>query len=144
MRVFIKLFSIFSLCLIMMLFGCDILMSNKNMLNYYSDDSNYETITCIIVSKRLSNYPNSIVVDIQAENSSFTPDYYGYNLFHFYFDTEIYDLLNVDDVVIITSAPMIFYNGQIPPIVYLEKDGETLISYEEGKAAYLDWIENEW
>lgn len=53
-------------------------------------------------------------------------------------------MLNVDDVVIITSAPMIFYNGQIPPIVYLEKDGETLISYEEGKAAYLDWIENEW
>ncbi len=121
--------------------ACDFLASDKKMLDYYSNNSNYEKVTASIISKEAET-DNTIIVDIKTQNSSYVADYYGYYLFHFYFSTEIYAILNEGDTVVITSAPMIFYNGQILPIIALERAGEILIAFEEGKAAYLDWIEN--
>lgn len=138
-----KLLLLFIFSVITLFAACDIFMSNKNIIKYYSDDSNYETIECVLVAKDTET-ENTIIVDIQTKDSSYTPDHYQYYCFHFYFDTEIFDQLNTGDIITITSAPMTFYNGHLLPIIALEKDGETLISFEEGKAAYLHLLETEW
>lgn len=60
--------------------------------------------------------------------------------FSIYEHTEIYDLIFVSDSLDFVSAPRIFYDGQNMPIVALKKDDEILLSFEKGKADYIEWI----
>lgn len=48
--------------------------------------------------------------------------------------------LQENDRILFTSAPDFFYNGHNLPLVHIEKEGITLLTYTEGKKDYLSWI----
>lgn len=51
-------------------------------------------------------------------------------------------MIFVGDSIDFVSAPRIFYDGQNMPIVALKKDEEVLLSFERGKADYIEWIKD--
>lgn len=128
--------------------ACDFLASDKAMLDYYSNDSNYEELTGVITSKEYDKR-YGLAIDITSNSQTFTLyrevgcEIVKVNwVFALYSHRYLYDDLSVGDTIVFTSASMVFYNGQLLPIVALEKDGQVLIPFEEGKAAYIDWIKN--
>lgn len=108
----------------------------KHMIKYYSDDSNYINLNGVIISMYYSEWE----IDITTENSNFTGE--GYVKFHVMNGWHLVDEMEIGDEISFVTAPMDFYNGHIIPIVALEKDGQTYLSFEDGKEDYLQWIEN--
>ena len=107
----------------------------KHMTEYYSDDSNYINLDGVIVSIDTSQWE----IDITTENSGITAE--GPVTFHVMIDLDWLDEMEVGDEISFVTAPMYFYNGHIWPVVAVEKDGKTYVSFEDGKERYLQWIE---
>lgn len=118
--------------------SCDFNAPLRNkMINYYSDDSNYQNLEGIITS--LDGH--LIEIDILTENTEFDrKPVNGYQDFFLMDYPEFIDNLNVGDKISFVSAPMCFYNGDHYRIVSLEKEGEVYLTFEKGKAENLEWI----
>ena len=109
-------------------------LRNK-MIEYYSNDSNYINLDGVIVSIDTSVWG----IDITTEDSGITAE--GPVTFYVMIDPYALDEMEVGDEISFVTAPMYFYNGHISPIVAVEKDGKTYVSFEDGKERYLQWIE---
>ena len=128
------------LCLFVMglpMIACD---CNKplreKMLKYYSDDSVYCNL-CGEIKEKNDVY---LIIEVFTESHTFiSRGENGYITFVIYGSSCI-EKIEVGDVIDFISAPMCFYNGHYMPIVYLEKEQEVLLSFEEGKTNYLNWI----
>ncbi len=107
----------------------------KHMIEYYSDDSNYINLNGIIVSIDTSEWE----IDITTEDSNFTGE--GYEKFDVMLYMDFIDEMKIGDEISFVTAPMCFYNGHISPIVALEKNGKTYLTFEDGKECYLQWID---
>ena len=128
--------------------ACQLLVIPKNMmLEYYSVDDNYGELTGTIVEKTEFSDSCLLKINVIAGRDFYLKDGIEYDLpindyFSIYEHTEIYDLLLVGDSLDFVSAPKIFYDGQNMPIVALKKDDEVLLSFEKGKADYIEWIKD--
>lgn len=107
----------------------------NGMIEYYSDDSNYINLDGVIVSIDYCQWE----IDITTEDSGITAE--GPVKFDVMIDLDLLDEMEIGDEISFVTAPMYFYNGHIWPIVAVEKDGKTYVSFEDGKAHYLHWIE---
>ena len=119
--------------MMIVLSGCDIDGPlRKKMIDYYTNDSNYNMYDgkIIDVDKELC------CVKIVCENDDLPNQTY----YTIYGNRSIYDRLQSNDEVIFYSSPMYFYNGQNLPIVYLEKQSEVLLEFEDGKNNLLEDI----
>ncbi len=115
------------------------------MLEYYENDENYISTEGCITGLRYYESDDRLDVDLNLKSdfSKFpgnTYDYGGRSSFMIINYSQLSFRFYIGDTIKITSAPSIFYDGQDCPIVQLEKDGVEYLSFEEGKAAYLDWI----
>lgn len=134
------------LCFVVIfLSACDLLMSDRKMLDYYSDDSNYKELTGIVKNQNIVGRDDNgrlLEIDVIIDKEGFFNASVPIEgcVFELYGLQDIYNSIFVGDTITFISAPMIFYNGHTPPIVYLEKDGEVLLTFEEGKEAYINWI----
>ena len=131
--IIIMLFSM--LAFLMVLSGCDVDGPlRKKMLDYYSDDDNYANYVGTIVSVDKEHcYVEIVCQDDEMPNQT---------QYTIYGESSIYDTLRPDDEVILCSSPMYFYNSHNLPIVYLEKQSEVLLEFEEGKENLLEDIRN--
>lgn len=123
------------LILMTSLSGCH--LSNQilaqKMIEKYSDNQNYVTLSgevtecnennVIIKCEKLSEY-----ISYQKELC----DYYIYS-------DEIIEL-SVGDQIDFVTVPFHFYNGHKLPIVELVVDGNTLLTFEEGKENLIEWV----
>ena len=50
-----------------------------------------------------------------------------------------YDIAD-EDMVDYVTVPFHFYNGHHLPIVELKRNGETLLTFEEGRQNLFDWL----
>lgn len=132
------------LVIILLLSSCDFNAPLRNkMVDYYSENINYIELYGVIVSINIieSTQENILEIDILTENHSFpinTETGYGEFVIVSY---DQYDFdLEANDEIIFNSAPMYFYNGHYLPITSLEKSGEILLTFCEGKESYLMWI----
>ena len=130
---------VFPLCFTIFLCTFNAPLRNK-MLEYYSNDSNYEKLDGIIVTMDNTVEP-LLGIDILTENHEFPLNTDGYQNFIIIGDGDWMDDLKVGDEISFVSAPMYFYNGHQLPIVSLEKDGQMYLSFERGKEEYLQWIQ---
>ena len=113
--------------------------STKKMIKYYSDDSNYEEVTGIVKEKRDSEY---IIVMITTEYHTYYSDTESHYIrFTLWSHSALTEHINVGDEITLISSSMRFYASHTLPIIALKKDGEVLLSFEEGKAGYLAWIQ---
>lgn len=129
---------------IFLLSSCDFNAPLRNkMVDYYSENENYIELYGVVVSINIieSTKENILEIDILTENHNFPINAEtGYGEFVIVnYDQYDFDL-EASDEIIFKSASMYFYNGHYLPIISLEKNGEILLTFSEGKENYLKWI----
>lgn len=115
------------------------------MLKYYSNDENYVELTGIVVSANASEYKDYVLlIQITTPEHEFAliPNTQEQE-FRLYSNQSIMQQITEGDTIKFVSAPMYFYNGHVLPIISIEKQGEVLLSFEEGKENYISWIKEE-
>ncbi len=115
----------------------------ERMLKYYGCDDNYVKLTGEIKSLKHYEESDALYLEISiidGEDKVDTDFYTGYATFSFENWSKYQCELAVGDVITFTSAPDYFYDGHTKPIIHLEKDNQVLLSFEEGKNNYLEWI----
>ncbi len=138
--------AILTLCLSLTisLTACADELCRNRMLEYYSDDSNYVELTGVVLEKVKNGNRLTNILSIRVISSD--DDFYMYGSDTGYFcvySQKLLDSINVDDNIIFESAPRIFYDGQEYPILSLNKDGQELLSFAEGKNTFIEWIKND-
>lgn len=134
-----KIMTVLLVICLMFLASCDFNAPLRNkMIKYYSNDENYVKLEGILVE--ITEHKN-LRIQITTEEHEFAM-YEGETVYFTVHNNEyLLQSLFVGDELVFISAPMIFYNGQEEPIIALEKGGKTYLSFEDGKASYLKWIE---
>ena len=129
-----KLFVIVLVFAILMLCGCkshdEILL--ERMIPYYSDDSNFVTLTGTVVIPKVAEpgqyAPGCIVIDCpditKYTSTSVIDSYYICS------DEELD--IQVGDAITFVIAPFHFYNHKLP-IVSIIIDGKVLLDFETGR-----------
>lgn len=137
---------LFCLCLILLLTACDFNAPLRNkMLDYYNKDDNYVQVTGVILKTEYLEEIDQLRIGIEmlTKDHSFSSvvevEHVDFVIVHW---SQYNFELETNDTVVFTSAPFYFYNGHIYPIVEIWKDGQEYLSFQEGKAAYIEWIEN--
>jgi hypothetical protein len=98
----------------------------RKMLEKYSDDQNYVTLIGEIVDCD----DNDIKIKFKDKN-----DIYNYYIY----SEQPLDLVVGSEIEFVT-VQFHFYNGHKLPIVELKLNGETLLTFEEGKKNLIDWV----
>ncbi len=123
------------LFLVTFLSGCH--LSNQilanNMLEQYSDDQNYVTLSGEIIE---FNENNAI---IKCEELNEYISYQSELCDYYIYSNQIIELFVGDQIEFVT-VPFHFYNGHKLPIVELKIDGNTLLTFEEGKENLIEWV----
>ena len=136
-----KVFALLLCSCMLFLMACSVIdapLRNK-MTQYYSDDDNYQEVTGIVKEKIGEE---NLKVMITTEYHTFRSDSESnYVVFTLSSHSALSEYINVGDEITLTSAPMHFYNGHALPIVALKIGGEVFLLFEEGKADYLEWIQ---
>lgn len=109
------------------------------MIDYYSNDENY-----VILEGKIISLSKDLIEIEYSEGFDFSYNLEtGYGEFMIIdFGEQNYDL-QIGDTIVFSSAPKHFYNGQRLPIVSIEKNGITIMNFEEGKLRYINWIQND-
>ncbi len=123
------------LFLVAFLSGCH--LSNQilanNMLEKYSDDQNYVTLSGEIIE---FNENNAI---IKCEELNEYISYQSELCDYYIYSNQMIELFVGDQIEFVT-VPFHFYNGHKLPIVELKIDGNTLLTFEEGKENLIEWV----
>ena len=125
-----------TLLLVTSLSGCN--LSNRmladKMIEKYSDAQSYVALSGEITEVNENN------VTIKCEELNEYISYEDELCEYFIYSDEILEL-SVGDKMDFTTVPFHFYNGHKLPIVELKIDGDTLLSFEEGKENLLYWVD---
>jgi len=145
-----KLISFLLIFVILFLSSCDVFdgKMRRHMVEYYSNDEHYAELSGTVASIHEDPYLEELKLYISGlQVLTEIHDFPVYKTT----DQEIFTIvnykdlsfnINVGDEIVFTSAPGSFYNGHNKPIVELKRGGDVLLTFEDGKAAYLDWIVN--
>lgn len=123
------------LLFIVFLYGCNPAnkkLANK-MLEKYSNEQNYVELSGMI----LEYDENSVI--IKCEGLKLYIPYEDEICDYYIYSQETLDL-NVGDIINFVTVPFHFYNGHKLPIVELEINGNTLLTFEEGKNNLIEWV----
>ena len=121
--------------LIFLMLGCqtsDAKLGRK-MIEKYSDEQSYVALSGEIIEVSDNN------VVIRCKNLNSYISYEDNICTYLIFADRMLDL-NVGDMVDYVTVPFHFYNGHHLPIVELKRNGETLLTFEEGRQNLLDWV----
>jgi len=112
------------------------------MYDYYSIQSNFVQVHGIVEEINLQD--EILYLNINFDESIFPND--GDNTFKIIqsnqqvlFENGFYDQVNVGDTIDFYSAPRIFGDGYIVPIIYIEKDGVIYLPFDTGQNNLLIW-----
>lgn len=123
------------LVMVMMFSGCNLINQRiaNRMIEKYSDNQNYVSLQGDVVE-----ITDNIII-IKCEELH---DYLNYEdeFCDYYIHSKEIIKLSVGDKIDFVTVPLHFYDGQHLPIVELKKDGNTLLSFEEGKENLIFWV----
>ena len=142
LKIFTCIFVLGACFYLMTTCDCNAPLRNK-MLNYYTQESNYQQLTGRIISIKYFDDVDElfIEIDILTENHNFPLNATtGYGEFDIVDWSNYQFLLQEKEIIVFTSAPMYFYNGHILPIVKLEKNNQEFLSLSCGMDNYCNWI----
>jgi len=116
----------------------------KKMVDYYSKRENYSRLKGNVVSVKVKDDVQeiSIEIDILTPEHDFPlnpkTNYCEFVIVNY---AEEEKSISVGDEIEFSSAPMHFYNGHDLPVVSLEVGDVEIMTFDEGQARYLSWIE---
>lgn len=143
-----KLVTIVTLLLTPLLSGCSNKILVRKMIEKYSDDSNYVTLSGEIVEYNYITLAKGLVVYIEndiiikCEELRTYISYQTEKCHYHIFSDQTFDL-SIGDEITFTTVPFHFYNGHELPIVELSIHGTTLLDYSEGKENLIYWVYND-
>ena len=105
----------------------------ENMIEKYADDQNYIALSGVIVEYDGSN----VTIECEDLRSYIT---YEDEICDYYIYSEETLNLNVGDIIDFMTVPFHFYNGHKLPIVELEKKGDIVLSFDDGKKNLIEWV----
>lgn len=115
----------------------------SKLLTYYADDTNYDLLEGEVVD--ISPY-NDYELEIRVfspQGDEYVRLFTANPMFCFYTNLDVRAKLSVGDAIVFSSAPAYEFHLHLPPVVSLERDGEVLLSFEEGKKQLLQYVETE-
>jgi len=112
------------------------------MYDYYSVESNFIKVHGIVEEINLQD--GILYLNINFDDSTFPND--GDNTFKIIqsnqsilSENDFYDQVNVGDTIDFYSAPRIFGDGYVVPIICIEKDGAIYLPFATGLSNLLIW-----
>ena len=130
-----KKFAILITLLVVFLSGCNISNQKlaKKMIEKYSDNQNYVTLTGEIIEIN----ENNVIIKCEELN-----DYISYEdeLCDYHICSDQFVELQVGEEIQFTTVPFHFYDGHKLPIVELKIDENTALPFEEGKENLIAWV----
>ena len=129
---------LFSLCLIICLTACN----TSKMQAYYLDKTNYIKATGIVNHVSYNEDHTSLYLGFSDLIPNFEDDSFkivGNNL-PIVQEKGIDEKIKLGDKVDFISAPKYFGDGYVMPIVEISVNGEVLLSFEDGYANLLSWL----
>ena len=116
-------------------------IKKKHMREYYQNDANYYSVSGVI--KSLKKEKGFIVFSEVVDSDELLYLNSAYRVFASNMSALLEELdLKEGDVIEIITAKRNFWDSYKHPIVSIKKDGIEYLSFEEGKAALLDWVNN--
>jgi hypothetical protein len=112
------------------------------MLEYYADESNFQTVTGTVTYVGFSDDRQTLYLSISNLPEGFsskTFEIVGKNLDVVKKTTLVHKLSEGAEVEFV-SAPRYFWDGYVMPIVALSVDGYVLLDYERGYSNYMEWL----
>ncbi len=126
-----------SIILIILIIGMCVFFSGchykKRMLEYYSDDLNYETLEVKVNSIEEEYMEVEFLYDVHV--------HYTYSPFRLIDMPTLHTKVKCGDIINIIVAPRYFWDSYNIPIVGITKDDVVYLEFETGKQNLLDYIE---
>lgn len=129
------IFILFILVIMISLTGCYAIKEK----NYYSDKSNFITGSAEVKNIIYDEESNNVYfwldkIDEAYQDSTFKVE--GKNV-DILFEKNIFEIIEIGDEIIFTSAPRYFGDGYCMPIVAITYKHEEIISFEEGYKNFM-------
>lgn len=134
--------SIILINLILVLSACFSLTAREKE-HYYSEKDNYVEATGIVEYIKYNDERTAIYIGFSELNPKLDDVNFkivGKNL-PIVQENGIDEKIQLGDQVEFITAPKYFGDGYVMPIVSISVDGEELLSYEEGYANFLEWLD---
>ena len=131
-----KIFVMLMVCLLVVLLaGCHLSdqILAKKMIEKYSDNQNYVTLTGEVIE--IDGYHVTIKCEELNDYISYEDGFCAYLIY----SDQLVEVQAGEEIQF-TTVPFHFYNGHRLPIVELKSNGNTLLSFEEGKRNLLEWV----
>ncbi len=133
-------------CIVLLLvyssFLCSCSVSNRVLIRYYSEKSNYVTASGVVF--HIKDAPERDELVFGFSDLSPSMDDVGFKLVganrEIVLQRDILQKIQLGTMVSFMTAPHYFGDGYIMPIVEISVDGEELLSFEEGYENLLEWL----
>lgn len=135
MRKFSVLVLILVLILVVFLSGCNSFDKKlaERMIEKYSEDQNY----VVFIGEVVEYNGNDVIIKCEELKNYIS---YEDELCDYYIYSTHSIELSVGEQIEFTTVPFHFYNGHKLPIVEIKKDGEMILSFNEGKDILINWV----
>ncbi len=133
-----KFFYIIIVCILVFAAGCDTAVKREKAkrLNIYSHDENYVTVTGEVTRKK-ENY-RTIIIMKSEELKKYNKNIKSECEFIIFSDFDVN--LSIGDIISITTVPVYVNSDDWLPIVAIYKNGECILTFEDGKQNLIDWV----
>ena len=139
-----KVLIIVLLVMVMILPGCSYKL---RMLQYYSENSNYEELVGIILNFEEIRGVDDLFIEIEFENENIHDHYLYHLLMVIRKNKEIlekngfFENVSIGEKINIVTASGYFYDGYRIPIVAIESDNVVYLDFQTGRENLLKWVE---
>ena len=130
--------------IVIILSGCSY---KSRMLQYYSENSNYEELEGIILNFEEIRGVDDLFIEIEFENENIHDHYLYHPLMVINKNKEVlkkngfFENVSIGDKIKIVTASRYFYDGYRIPIVAIECDNIVYLDFQTGRENLLKWVE---
>lgn len=130
--------------MVIILTGCSY---KSRMLQYYSENSNYEELVGIILNFEEIRGVDDLFIEIEFENENIHDHYLYHPLMVISKNKEIlrkngfFENVLIGEKIKIVTASGYFYDGYRIPIVAIERDNVVYLDFQTGRENLLKWVE---
>ena len=121
--------------LLFSLTGCNLFDKKlaERMIEKYSEDQN----NVVFIGEVVEYDGNDVIIKCEELKNYLS---YEDELCDYYIYSTHSIELSVGEQIEFTTVPFHFYNGHKLPIVEIKKDGEIILSFNEGKDILINWV----